>query len=59
MGGVPHLGEQMLQRNLPVEPAQPMCPIESAPARRGAYRLRALGQKGDLELFIPLDPPSR
>lgn len=25
MGGVPHLGEQMLQRNLPVEPAQPTC----------------------------------
>lgn len=26
MGGISHLGEQMLQRNLPVEPAQPTCP---------------------------------
>lgn len=36
MGGVPRLGEQMLRRNLPVEPARPMCPIGSAPARHGA-----------------------
>lgn len=34
-------------------------PVGSVPACPGAYQLRALGQKGDLELFIPLDPPYR